>query len=148
MRVREIMSAPVEIVAPDMRVGDAAGLMRALRVHHLIVKEMGTIVGVLSSSDLRSIAANGHERCVADIMSRHVATIDQNETVRRAANLMRGRQVGALAVVDKGGQLRGIVTISDLLELLGKGVDRRESGPRASLHYRTRPGKQAGRQRW
>jgi CBS domain-containing protein len=142
------MSAPVETVGPDVSLAEAGSLMRGLRLHHLVVKDAGKIVGVLASSDLPDVASNGRgEPSVSDVMSPHVATVDQNETVRRAANVMRGRQVGCLVVMNKN-RLAGIVTISDLLDLLGKGVERRGSGPRASLHYRTQHSKQHGRQRW
>jgi CBS domain-containing protein len=131
-----------------MRLVEAANVMRGHRYHHLIVKEGGRVVGVLSDSDIaRSSTSRPTDVRVGDVMSPSVATIDQNETVRRAANLMRGRNVGCLAVMDDG-RLCGVVTISDLLTLLGKGVDRRESGPRASLHYRTRHSKHRSGQRW
>ena len=42
-------------------------------------------------------------------------------TVRQAANRLRGRGVGCLAVMDDG-RLRGIVTTQDLLELIGRGT--------------------------
>jgi CBS domain-containing protein len=44
--------------------------------------------------------------------------------VRRAANLMRGRSVGSLIVMDKKGRLAGIVTVADLLDAIGRGVER------------------------
>jgi CBS domain-containing protein len=111
-----------------MRLAEAAKVMRGHRYHQLIVKEGGRVVGVLSDSDIaRGSASRPTDVRVGDVMSPSVATIDQNETVRRAANLMRGRNVGCLAVMEDG-RLCGVVTISDLLTLLGKGVDRRESG--------------------
>ncbi len=44
-------------------------------------------------------------------------------TIRKAANLLRGRSIGCLPVMD-GGHLVGIVTTSDLLERIGRGVER------------------------
>jgi acetoin utilization protein AcuB len=131
-----------------MRLDDAAAAMRGLGVHHLIVTSGGEVVGVLSDSDMAKAGSKPlADLHVGDVMSTHVATIDQNETVRRAANLMRGRKTGCLVVVD-GERLCGVVTIADLLALLGKGTDRRGSGARASLHYRTRHTRQHGRPRW
>jgi CBS domain-containing protein len=43
--------------------------------------------------------------------------------VRQTANVMRGRSIGRLVVVDSG-RATGIVTVSDLLELVGRGLDR------------------------
>ena len=47
----------------------------------------------------------------------------QDATVRQAANLMRGRGIGCLAVVDDDKPI-GIGTITDVLELIGRGVER------------------------
>jgi CBS domain-containing protein len=149
MRVREIMSEPVETVPPIMRLEEARDLMRGLRLHHLIVKESGKVVGVLSTSDVDRARRRSDEADlrVGDVMSLNVASIDQNETVRRAANLMQGHSAGCLAVTG-GRKLVGIVTVSDLLRLLGKGGERRVASPRADLHYRVPHRKQRTGSRW
>ena len=50
-------------------------------------------------------------------------TADRTDTVRVVANRMRGRSIGCVPVVDRE-RLIGIVTVSDLLEALGRGIDR------------------------
>ena len=146
MRIREIMTEPVETVAPSMPLDKAAGLMRARGVHHLIVKDASKIAGVLSTRDLpRAGAERGG--VVRDVMSRNVSTIDEEETVRRAANLMRGRSISCL-VATRNGRMAGIVTVSDLLDLLGKGGERRVANARASLHYRVPHQKQHRGRSW
>ena len=147
MRIREIMSEPVEIVAPSMPLDQAAGLMRTLRVHHLVVTEGTKIAGILSAIDLPHPGERHDGGVVRDVMSLNVATIDEGETVRRAANLMRGRSLGCLVATRKG-KLAGIVTVSDLLDLLGKGGERRVANPRASLHYRVPHQKQHRGRSW
>ena len=147
MRIREIMSEPVETIAPSMPIDQAAGLMRTLRVHHLVVKEGSKLTGLLSATDLPRPGAPHDGGIVRDVMSLNVATIDERETVRRAANLMRGRSIGCL-VATRNGKLAGIVTVSDLLDLLGKGGDRRVANPRASLHYRVPHQKQHRGRSW
>ena len=137
MRVKEIMSEPVETVPPVMLLQEARDVMSGLRLHHLVVKDAGKVVGVLSASDVTKVRARGSadKLRVEDVMSSNVASIDQDETVRRAANLMQGRSIGCLAVTYEG-KLVGIVTVSDLLRLLGRGEERRVAPERASLHYR------------
>jgi acetoin utilization protein AcuB len=56
-------------------------------------------------------------------MTGRVVTVPPTTTVRQAANLMRGRSIGCLVVTDPT-RIVGIVTVSDLLELLGQGADR------------------------
>jgi CBS domain-containing protein len=130
-----------------MRLEEARDLMRGLRLHHLVVKDAGKVIGVLSSSDVDRTRARGDGLHVSDVMSLNVASIDQNETVRRAANLMQGRNIGCLAVTNNR-KLVGIITVSDLLRLLGKGGERRASAPRAALHYRVPHRKQHNGARW
>jgi CBS domain-containing protein len=130
-----------------MPLDQAAGLMRALRVHHLVVKEASKIAGILSATDLPRPGAAHDGGVVRDVMSLNVATIDENETVRKAANLMRGRNIGCLVATRKG-RMAGIVTVSDLLDLLGKGGERRVANARASLHYRVPHQKQHRGRSW
>jgi CBS domain-containing protein len=67
-----------------------------------------------------SIRANN---AVADLMTAPAVTVEPTVTVRQAANLMRGRSIGCLVVVESA-RVIGIVTVSDLLELVGRGLDR------------------------
>ena len=68
-------------------------------------------------------------------MTSPVVTVGPDDTVRSAANVMRGRTIGCVPVV-KGRKLLGIVTVSDLLDLLGHGGDRPSARQRPALNYR------------
>jgi CBS domain-containing protein len=52
---------------------------------------------------------------VADVMTRNCITIAPDATVQEAANLMLDRHISGLFVVDKAGELAGVVTEGDLL---------------------------------
>ena len=52
---------------------------------------------------------------VADVMNRNVISIAPDATVEDAVNLMLSRSISGLFVVDKAGDLAGIVTEGDLL---------------------------------
>jgi len=149
MRVREIMSEPVTTVPAIMRLKEARDLMRGLQLHHLIVKDRGTVVGVLSASDIADARLSDAPNAlrVNDVMSGNVASIDQNETVRHAASLIQGRNSGCLAVMQHG-KLVGIVTVADLLRLLAKGGDRPAAKSRPDLHYRVPHRKQRNGSPW
>jgi CBS domain-containing protein len=141
------MTTPVETVPPSLPLDQAAALMRTLRVHHLVVTERSEVVGVLSAADI--VRHRPREtRMVSDAMSADVPTIDEDDTVRKAANLMRGRSVGCVVVM-RGGRLSGIVTVSDLLDLLGKGGGARPATPaRVNLHHRVPHHKQHRGRSW
>ena len=108
-------------------------------VHHLVVTDGGRLVGLLSDRDAggRRGAALRQQRSVADLMTPHVVTIRPDATIRQAANVMRGRSIGSLVVVD-GRRIAGIVTVSDLLELIGRGAERPvAASTRWTLKHRT-----------
>jgi CBS domain-containing protein len=137
MRVFEVMNEGVQTVPPTMLAVDAWELMRRRRIHHLVVKEGAEVVGIVSDRDLgsrRGASLSANLR-IAELMTQHVATIEPTDTVRRAANMMRGRTIGCLPVIRKG-RLVGIVTVSDLLVLLGRGIDRPSPSGRRNLYHR------------
>jgi CBS domain-containing protein len=89
----------------------------------LLVFTGGRVVGILSDRDFGRRAGPRGTGTVTEVMSDDVVTASPQMTIRQAANLMRGRWIGCLAVVD-GPTPVGIVTTTDLLELIGRGVER------------------------
>lgn len=143
MRASELMTRRVHSVPPDIAAGDAWELMRRKEIRHLVVMQGSAIVGVLSDRDLggRAGASIRTGQTVGDLMTRKVVSIGPTDTIRSAANLMRGRTIGCLPVVDRG-RLVGLITVSDLLRLVGRGIDRPSAATRAATHYRVAHRKQ------
>jgi CBS domain-containing protein len=113
------MTTKVEQVLPADSIEFAKTLMRVKGVHHLVVVERREVKGIVTATQLAEAGAKDSVT-VADVMTRHLATASPDLPVRKAANLIRGSVVGALPVLDRG-KLVGIVTVSDLLELIGRG---------------------------
>jgi CBS domain-containing protein len=138
MRVQDVMTRNVRTVAPAASAADAWELMRRCNIHHLVVVRDGDVLGVLSERDAggpRGTAVRAN-RAVADLMTTPAVTVAPTLTIRRAANMMRGRAIGCLVVVQAGRPI-GIVTVSDLLALLGRGLDRGAvSHTRPTLNHR------------
>lgn len=101
--------------------------MRAAGVPHLIVVEGGRVVGVVSNRDLGGRVgarrANGQGARVDGVMNRDVVSAEPEMTVRQAASRLRGRGAGCLAVLEED-ELLGIVTTTDLLDLIGRAPGR------------------------
>jgi CBS domain-containing protein len=137
MRAAEVMSKQVQTVPPDLAAVEAWDLMRRKGTHHLVVMADSRVLGVLSDRDAggRNGAAIRARSRVADLMTTSVVTVEPETTIRKIANLMRGRTIGCVPVVD-GSRLVGIVTVSDLLEVLGRGVARPARPQRRGLHHR------------
>lgn len=123
MRLRDIMSEAVETVAAGATVAQAREQMRRQEVRHLVVMDRGSIAGVVSLHDLGR--APGAAK-VSTVMSGEVVTATLQTTLRRAANLLVGHDVSCLPILE-GGRLIGMVTVSDLLDLIGKGVTARQT---------------------
>jgi CBS domain-containing protein len=131
MRIRDIMTTPVETIAPIATAAEAQERMRAGRFRHLVVVEGSAIVGVISERDLRG------DGSVRELMARTPVTVGQDLHVKDAANLMRGHTIGCLPVVSDEAKLVGIVTVTDLLEAIGKATERPvERGKRWTLRHR------------
>jgi acetoin utilization protein AcuB len=119
MRLEEIMNRNVAHIDASADVERARSAMLERDLHHLVVLDDGRVVGVLSSDDLAGTPAGS----VRDVMTTRIVKASPTTTVREAANLLRGRGVGCLPVLD-GDTLVGIVTVADLLDLIGRGVER------------------------
>jgi CBS domain-containing protein len=120
-RVSEIMTAPVKAVDPLATVARAEALAeRGDFCHVPIAWEDGELVGIACLCDLWP--ARPHE-LVIQHMHVPVITISASETVLRAADLMRDRNVGCLPVLDERRRLCGIVTEGDLMRAGAIGVD-------------------------
>jgi CBS domain-containing protein len=145
MRVFEVMTEGVETVAPTLPASDAWELMKRKGIRHLVVTLGADVVGVLSERDtgsrLGARARAGHT--VADFMTSPVVTVARTDTLRSVANVMRGRTIGCAPVIE-GKRLIGIVTVTDLLEALGRGIDRPVPGTRPIATHRTAHRKQSG----
>lgn len=137
MRVVEVMTKNVQTVRPDALAVDAWELMRRKRIRHLVVMSDSTVAGVLSDRDVggRKGASIRSRSRVSDLMTPSVVSVDPSATIRQVANLMRGRTIGCVPVVS-GRRVVGILTVSDLLELLGRGIDRPARPQRNPLQRR------------
>lgn len=128
MRLGEIMNPDVLATTEDATADDIWSQMRFRGIRHFVVMDGKRVVGVISDRDLggRSGASVRRGRTVGDLMADEVVTATTDTTIRQAANLMRGRTIGCLPVLDDRERLVGIVTISDILDELGRGSTRPE----------------------
>ncbi len=122
MKVRDIMRTNVETVDQEEFAEAAYNRMRVRRIRHLIVLSGSEIVGVLSERDLggkdREAMRLSHK--VLNFMTPYAVKTRPEMTVKQAARLMRGWSIGCLPVVDRG-RLVGIITVSDLLDIVARG---------------------------
>ena len=119
MQLERIMTSPVQTITAGASAAEAEALMARARIHHLVVLGRGRrVAGVVCAHDLRGAEPG---TTVEDLMSAPAVTLSAGADVREAAKLLRRRSIDCLPLLDHG-RLVGIVTVSDLLALLGKGT--------------------------
>ena len=123
MRLRDIMHSKVQTVSPRESAAVAFERMRRARIRHLVVQDGKKVVGVLSDRDVAGMGSLRQVETVEDVMSSPALTGSPDLTLRQAANLLRGRPIGCLPVLEDG-KIVGIVTTTDLLEMIGAGIER------------------------
>lgn len=145
MSVASIMTADVVTVERSTEVTHVARLMVEHAISGIPVVEGGRVVGMVteldivaqemevdapaygtfldavfrfpwdkSEEELRHILATK----ASELMSTDVVTISPTATVREAASLMYKRRLNPIPVVDERGHLVGIVSRSDIVQLL------------------------------
>lgn len=144
-RVRDVMTSPAIVIAPETTLPVATALMKNKNVRHLPVVENGRLVGMVSRGDLReasisaSINADQYELhfmlsrlTVGKLMTRKVHTVTPDAPVVYAAELMTENKIAGLPVVDPDGAVIGIITESDLLKMLVRKLREAEEQSQAS----------------
>jgi len=124
MSIGEICIRQVFIAGAKDSVYVASQLMRGYSVGNVVVTEGSRPVGILTDRDIvvRVVAEkkDPDKTLVGDVMSAPLITIKESAGVGDGIRLMRGRGVRRLPVVDKDGQLAGIVSVDDLMDLLAE----------------------------
>jgi CBS domain-containing protein len=118
MDLKEIMTSPVETIAPETSLQEAAKKMLDLGIGLLPVSKGQKVVGIVSDRDITIRAvAKGLDPAgttVRDVMSHEVFSCQSGSDVTEACNLMEDKQVRRLVVMDAGNAPVGIVSLGDI----------------------------------
>ena len=126
--VRDLMTDRVFALGPADDLESLYDLMDAHHVRHVpIVDREGDIVGLVTQRDLARSALGAQEllplslqqeilrrRKVREIMATEVETVEPDESLRVAAEMLLENKIGCLPVVE-GEHLVGILTESDFV---------------------------------
>jgi acetoin utilization protein AcuB len=134
-------------VTADTTFQDALKLMRDHKFRRIpVVDQEGKLIGIVSERDLLHASPSPATSLsvwevnyllwklkVADIMTHHVITIDQDAPIEDAANLMVSRKIGGLPVVDHAGMVVGVVTETDIFKAFAEMLGSGEKGLRLTI---------------
>jgi acetoin utilization protein AcuB len=127
MNTAAAMTRRVICISPDDSLEDAYALMTEWSIRHLTVVNEGQLVGVLSDRDVLRfmVRMDGVERVpalpVGAAMTTRPLTCVHLSSISHVAGLMIDHKIDAVPVLDDEGGLVGLVTSTDLLELLREG---------------------------
>ncbi len=140
-KVEEVMSYPLSGVSVTATIKEVAQLM-INKKGRLAVFEAGTLVGVVTASDLIKSLPDVPETEVKidDFMTKDIVTADEETSVIRTASIMGRQRIGSV-IITRGGEPFGIFTERDLLTaFLAKGKPLfAEVGPHCSSPLITIP---------
>lgn len=113
------LNRPVLGIGPDESVHQALVMMALHEVGALLVMEGEKLVGIFSERDYaRKIILQGkssRETKVREIMTERVTYLTPEKTVEEAMAVMTGKHIRHLPVLDAHEQVKGIVSIRDLV---------------------------------
>ena len=131
LKVSEFMTDKVETAHSDDGIRETFFRMRELAIRHMpVVDDAKQLVGIISDRDLRRpewideapdlshIYQLDDDIQVRDLMSKNVKVAHTYESIAKATKVFLEHRYGALPVLNKGGDLVGILSSFDLLSAL------------------------------
>lgn len=113
------MTTDVVTLTPDSTLADAREILITKRIHHIPVTEGKKLVGMITSWDIFKLGKSSEEYAtmkVSDVMTRKLATLEPDNHLGAAAEVLMTHMFHAIPVVNDDHELEGIITTYDLLK--------------------------------
>ena len=123
--VNEVMSKDVLTLDKSTSLQEAAENMKKLSVGCVIVTDENNPIGIITERDfVTKIAAEGRPLFteIKEVMSTPLITIDAEDTIWEASELMKEKLIHKLPVKEDG-NITGIITTSDIVRISSVGSD-------------------------
>ena len=152
MLVRKKMHKDLVTVTKDERMTVAKKVMKERNIRHLPVVDGKKLIGLVTNMDIRKAEASPassleirelhyllDKLTVGEIMTRNVITISPDISIEEATTLLHDNKIGCLPVVEDG-NLVGIITENDVMEILIEVMGMKEKGSRLEVITDDKPG--------
>ena len=138
MPLQELARENVVHAGPDTPVNELADRLRDESVGSVVITNGTKPVGIVTDRDIATRAltqgSSGNDLTAADLMTDNVITGSNEMGLYEAGEMMSQHGVRRLPICDEQGELCGIITADDVLELLAE-----ESQHLASIIQSQRP---------
>ena len=102
-------------IEPEFKISKAMEIMANYKVSGLPVIKNKKLVGILTNRDIRF--ENNFNLEVKDRMtSSNLITVPESTTLEQAKSVLQKHRIEKLLVVDDSGQLKGLITVKDILK--------------------------------
>jgi IMP dehydrogenase len=98
---------------PEAMVSEAMEIMRAYSISGVPVTVKGKLVGILTNRDLR-FEKNMHQPISNLMTGENLVTTEVGTSLEQAKKILQKHRIEKLPVVDKDGNLKGLITIKDI----------------------------------
>jgi CBS domain-containing protein len=125
MTIADVMTKSVISVDASITINEAAKMMEDAKVGAVIVMENNTPIGIVTDRDFAvKVVAHVYQITtpVKQIMTSPLFSINSDESVRTAADLMHDRGIRKLPVINDE-KVVGIITATDIVNLLAVCVE-------------------------
>ena len=123
--VNQVMSKNVLTAEKSTTLQDAAQEMNRLDVGCVIVTEESKPIGIVTERDfVTKVAAEGRPLFteISEVMSSPLITIDPEETIWEASEIMKEKVIHKLPVIEDE-RIVGVITTSDIVRISSVGSD-------------------------
>ena len=121
---KDVMKKDLIELDETVSIQDAASKMVNEKIGCVIVTSNGNHVGILTEKDFITIASEGRPlfTAISEVMSSPIISIDSEETVWEAAELMKEKNIHKIPVQENN-KIVGILTATDLVKICSLGSD-------------------------
>ncbi|UCD02981.1 MAG: IMP dehydrogenase [Candidatus Aenigmatarchaeota archaeon] len=99
-------------VSPNHTLDYVKKISKEFDISSFPVMQKGKLIGMLSKRDVRF--EEDSKRKVSDLMTKDVITGSEDITMEKATELMSRHKIEKIPIVDKKGNLKGLITLTDL----------------------------------
>lgn len=115
LKVFDVMSQDMTIVQPDTKITEVLQLLRKRRISGMPVVVDHKMIGLISLEDVvHALSDKNIDAAVKTYMTTEVMTVNDYDSVVRALESFTRSGYGRLPVMDKAGQLVGMLTKGDI----------------------------------
>lgn len=148
MLVRDYMTSTVTTLTDNLKLLDAALMIRRTGKRHvpILSAETGKVVGIISDRDVSRLAPSilsgqtqeeyndvFEKTPITMAMTKNPISISPDAPIAEAVQLLYTKKIGGLLAVEDG-ELKGILTVSDMLGLLNQLLSDEGKAANASIN--------------